>query len=78
MKSNQRAYSIEYVRRKAFEIPDDISLISLFECEPTLLDTGVPYFCNEATYKFSNQNNEDFCVSIRPSYNESFCHPIRE
>lgn len=52
------------------KIPDELSLISLFECEPTLLDNGVPYFYNEATYKFSNQNNEDFCVSISPSYHE--------
>lgn len=52
------------------KIPDEISLISLFECEPVLLDDGVPFCYNEATYKFSNQNKENFCISISPSYHE--------
>lgn len=52
------------------KIPDEVSLLSLFECEPTLLDDGVPFCYNEATYRFSNQSNEDFCISISPPYHE--------
>lgn len=52
------------------QIPDEISFMSLFECEPELLDNGVPFFYNQATYRLSNQNKEDFCVSISPSYHE--------
>jgi hypothetical protein len=51
-------------------IPDELSLLSLFECEPKLLDSNVPYFYNEATYKFSNYASERFIVSICPSYSD--------
>ncbi len=52
------------------ELPDEIALMSLFECEPELLDAAVPYFYNQAKYKFSNCNNEAFVIYISPSYNE--------
>ncbi len=52
------------------KIPDEISLISLFECEPVLLDDVVPFYYNEAIYRFSNIYKEDFCFSISPSYHE--------
>ncbi len=51
-------------------VPDEISLLSLFECEPKLLDSNVPYFYNEATYEFNNSANERFVVSICPSYSD--------
>lgn len=49
-------------------IPDELSLLSLFECEPKLLDNSVPYFYNEATYEFCNRNGEKFVVTLCPSY----------
>ncbi|BCZ47297.1 hypothetical protein psyc5s11_33640 [Clostridium gelidum] len=51
-------------------IPDELSLLSLFECEPKFSDNNVPYFYNEATYEFSNYANERFVVSICPSYSD--------
>lgn len=51
-------------------IPDEFSLVSLFECEPKLLDNDVPYFYNEATYEFGNFANERFVVRICPSYSD--------
>lgn len=42
----------------------------MFECEPTFLDIpseAIDFFYTEATYKFSN-GNEDFFVTISPSY----------
>lgn len=50
--------------------PNENDLLSLFECEPTLLDTiSKDFFYNEATYKFSN-GEEDFTVTLSPSYSE--------
>lgn len=51
--------------------PSEIDFLSLFECEPTLLDNlkDYPFYYNEETYKFSN-NEEDFVISISPSYGE--------
>lgn len=51
-------------------MPDELSLLSLFECEPKLLDNNVPYFYNEAIYEFHNYSNERFVVSICPSYSD--------
>lgn len=51
-------------------MPDELSLLSLFECEPQLLDNNIPYFYNEATYEFCNYANERFVVSICPSYSD--------
>lgn len=48
-------------------IPDELSLLSLFECEPKLLDNNAPYFYNEATYEFNNYSNERFVVNVCPS-----------
>ena len=52
------------------KIPDEIALMSLFECEPEMLDKGVPFIYNEAIYKFYNGNNEQFTISIAPSYGD--------
>lgn len=51
--------------------PEENELLSLFECEPTFLETHPTYlfFYNEATYKFSN-GFEDFIVTIHPSCSE--------
>ncbi|MDA1675639.1 hypothetical protein [Bacillus cereus group sp. TH152-1LC] len=49
--------------------PSEIDLLSLFETEPTLLDTSDPFYYNEATYRFSN-GDEDFVVILSPSYGE--------
>ncbi|MBU3187790.1 hypothetical protein [Clostridium estertheticum] len=52
------------------KLPDEIALMSLFECEPEILDKGLPFFYNEAKYKFPNGNSEQFIVSIEPSYGD--------
>jgi hypothetical protein len=52
--------------------PGEDELISLFECEPSLLDNkskGMPFFYNEAKFNFTNQE-EEFDVTISPSYGE--------
>lgn len=53
------------------EFPNEIDFLSLFECEPTLLDTSedYPFYYNEATYRFTN-GEEDFVVKLCPSYGE--------
>ena len=51
-------------------IPNEFSLLSLFECEPNLLDDNIPYFYNEATYEFTNSAKERFIVIISPSYSD--------
>lgn len=53
------------------EFPNEIDFLSLFEYEPTLLDTSedYPFYYNEATYRFTN-GEEDFVVKICPSYGE--------
>lgn len=51
-------------------IPDELSLLSLFECEPKLCNNKVPYFYNEAIYEFNNSASERFVVSICPSYSD--------
>jgi hypothetical protein len=53
--------------------PDEISLLSLFETEPILLDStsnDLPFYYNETTYRFSN-GQEDFIVKLSPSYGEA-------
>jgi len=52
------------------KIPDEIALMSLFECEPKMLDNVVPFYYNESIYKFSNSNYEEFSVNISPSYGD--------
>ncbi|MGG0645050.1 hypothetical protein ABE021_14090 [Sporosarcina gallistercoris] len=52
--------------------PEENDFLSLFECEPTLLDNtskNLPFYYNEATYRFSN-GEEDFIVTLSPSYGE--------
>lgn len=52
--------------------PNEIDFLSLFECEPKLLDTSskdYPFYYNEATYRFTN-GKEDFIVTLSPSYGE--------
>lgn len=52
--------------------PEENDFLSLFECEPTLLDStskDLPFYYNEATYRFSN-GEEDFIVKLSPSYGE--------
>lgn len=54
------------------EFPNEIELLSLFECEPKLLDTSskdYPFYYNEAIYRFSN-GEADFVVTLSPSYGE--------
>jgi hypothetical protein len=52
------------------KVPDEISLMSLFECDPKMVDEGISFFYNESTYRFSNSNNEEFLVVICPSYGD--------
>jgi len=52
--------------------PEENDFLSLFECEPTLLDTtskDLPFYYNKATYRFSN-GEEAFIVNLSPSYGE--------
>lgn len=53
------------------EFPEELDFLSLFECEPTMLDNSkdYPFYYNEATYRFSN-GYEDFIVKISPAYGE--------
>ncbi|MFC7371099.1 hypothetical protein ACFQPF_05370 [Fictibacillus iocasae] len=53
------------------DFPNEIDLLSLFQCEPTLLEEAkdYPFYYNEATYRFSN-GEEDFIVHLSPSYGE--------
>jgi len=52
--------------------PEENDFLSLFESEPMLLDTttkDLPFYYNEATYRFSN-GQEDFVIKLCPSYGE--------
>jgi len=52
--------------------PEENDFLSLFECEPTLLDSNskdFPFYYNKATYRFSN-GEQDFIVTLSPSYGE--------
>ncbi|MBA9029276.1 hypothetical protein [Peribacillus huizhouensis] len=52
--------------------PGENDLLSLFECEPMLLDStskDLPFYYNKATYQFFN-GKEDFIVTLSPSYGE--------
>ena len=54
------------------DFPSESDFLSLFECEPILLDTAnkdFPFFYNVATYQFSN-GEEEFIVKLSPSYGE--------
>ena len=46
--------------------PEENEFLSLFECEPILLDTtskDLPFYYNKATYRFFN-GQEDFIVTL--------------
>jgi hypothetical protein len=52
--------------------PGESELLSLFGCEPVLLDTtskDLPFYYNKAKYQFSN-GEEDFIVTLCPSIGE--------
>ncbi|MGG4266062.1 hypothetical protein ABEW06_12670, partial [Peribacillus simplex] len=75
---NERGRLIKYetvniVIKKGMTIfPEENDFLSLFECEPMLLDTtskDLPFYYNKATYRFSN-GEEDFIVTLSPSYGE--------
>ncbi|MBT2688383.1 hypothetical protein J7I93_09330 [Bacillus sp. ISL-47] len=54
------------------KFPEENDFLSLFESEPMLLDStskDLPFYYNEATYRFSNEE-EDFIVKLSPSYGE--------
>jgi hypothetical protein len=53
------------------EIPQEIDLISFFECEPELLDKkeGLPFYYNQAIYEFSTTSYK-FKILLSPSYDE--------
>ncbi|MFC3883444.1 hypothetical protein ACFOU2_07900 [Bacillus songklensis] len=53
------------------EIPSEIDLLSVFECEPELLDKqkDSPFYYNKATYRFNN-GRENFRVELSPSFEE--------
>jgi hypothetical protein len=56
--------------------PDEIDFLSLFECGPILIDTSskdYPFYYNEAIYRSSN-GEEDFIVTLSPSYGEVKIH----
>jgi hypothetical protein len=56
--------------------PNEIELLSLLETEPDLLDIStkdLPFNYNEATYCFSNQE-EDFVIRMSPAYGEMKIH----
>jgi hypothetical protein len=51
--------------------PEENAFLSLFECDPTFVDSSndIGFYYNTAKYKFSN-GEEDFIVTISPSYGE--------
>lgn len=54
-------------------IPEDYELLSLFECEPKMLDdnNNIPFYYNEATYNFSSCK-EKFHIVLSPACNEFY------
>ncbi|GAL82703.1 hypothetical protein JCM19274_3841 [Algibacter lectus] len=51
--------------------PDEVDLMSFFECEPTSLDSNnIPFFYNESTYNYTNEENQNFNFKLTPSYGE--------
>lgn len=53
------------------EFPTELDFLSLFACEPNMLDKSkdYPFYYNEATYRFSN-GDDDFIIKLSPSYGE--------
>jgi len=52
------------------KIPNEITWISFFDSEPRLLDEGIPHYYNEINYKFVNNDNERFIITMVPSCSE--------
>lgn len=49
--------------------PEEIDFISLFNTEPKVLDKNSPFYYNQSTFSFHNEQ-ESFVVKISPSMNE--------
>lgn len=47
--------------------PEANDFLSLFQCEPVLLDDEIPFLYNEAVYEFTNEKSERFSVRLQPS-----------
>lgn len=66
------------------KIPDEFELISLFECEPDMLDKNpdIPFHYNRSKYEFQNLVQESFRVTIDPGWGdfwmEAFHKPTNE
>jgi hypothetical protein len=56
---------------KKLEIPQEIDLISFFECEPELLEEkeDIPFYYTQAIYEFSTTSDK-FRILLSPSYGE--------
>lgn len=55
--------------------PDEIDLISFFECEPKQLDGDeIPFEYNESEYLYGNDDGQEITFKIQPSY--SFVHIV--
>lgn len=46
--------------------------MSVFEAEPIMLDSDVPFYYNKSTYKYINSEKEEFTFSMSPSYHEIY------
>jgi len=51
-------------------LPDETELLSLFESEPILSDSDVPYFYNLVKYVFNNQSEQKIHITLQPAYDE--------
>lgn len=49
--------------------PEEIDFISLFNAEPKVQDTSSPFYYNQSTFAFRNEQ-EAFVVKISPAMNE--------
>ena len=59
------------VANRKMKYPEEVDIMSFFECEPTFLDSEeVPFFYNESTYSYINENSQSFTVTLCPSYSE--------
>ena len=58
--------------KEEYENPQDYEILSLFGVEPTFSSdiNQVPYFYNRSTYTFSNNEKQQFLVSLDPAYGE--------
>jgi hypothetical protein len=49
------------------QLPEDHVLISFFECEPTVLDAGIPWAYNHLEFR-TTRGADEFLASIEPGY----------